>query len=152
LSNQSSNLFFIDLVTSIIIRRNSFIFGRIFSSPSNILAGATVALEEFMRCSSPDQLALELIVAPPVMIQHAWKPPLNDHIKVNWDVAISSKKGCFGLRIVLRNSRGDFMGACCMVQFQRTEACMAEAMIALWAVKFCKDVGFFEVILEGDES
>jgi len=92
LSNQSSNLFFIDLVTSIIIRRNSFIFGRIFSSPSNILAGATMALEEFMRCSSLDQLASELTAAPPVMIQHAWKPTLNDHIKVNCDAAISSKK------------------------------------------------------------
>jgi hypothetical protein len=49
-----------------------------------------------------------------------------------------------------KKQQGDFMGARCMVQFQRTDACVAEALAALWAVKFSKEVGFFEVILEGD--
>lgn len=39
-----------------------------------------------------------------------------------------------------------------MVFFLKTEACVAEALAALWAVKFCKEVGFFEVILEGDAA
>lgn len=29
---------------------------------------------------------------------------------------------------------------------------MAEAMATLWAVKFCKEVGLFEMILEGDAA
>jgi hypothetical protein len=43
---------------------------------------------------------------PLMSMQQGWKPPPNDHIKVNWDATINSKKGCVELGIVARNSRG----------------------------------------------
>jgi ribonuclease HI len=105
-----------------------------------------------MRCSNLYQSTFESNAEPPVQIQHDWKLSPNDHIKVNCDAAIGPTKSSIGLGMVARNSREDFMGVRCMVIFQRTKARMAEAMAALWAVKFCKEVGFFEVILEGDAA
>jgi hypothetical protein len=74
------------------LRINSFIFEGVFSSPSDILAGAKVTLEEFMRFSNPDQSTSESNAEPQVQIQQACKPPPNDHIKVNWDATINKKK------------------------------------------------------------
>jgi hypothetical protein len=48
------------------LRRNSFIFEGVFSSPSNILARAKVTLEEFTWCSNPDQSTFESNAEPPV--------------------------------------------------------------------------------------
>jgi hypothetical protein len=42
------------------------------------------------------------------------------------------------------------MEARCVMQPLRIDARIVEAMAAFWAVRFCKKVGFFEVILEGD--
>lgn len=77
-----------------------------------------------MRCSNLDQSTSESNAEPPVQIQHDWKPPPNDHIKVNCDATNGPTKSSIGLGMVARNSRGDFMGARCMVIFQRTKACM----------------------------
>lgn len=62
------------------------------------------------------------------------------------------KGRCIGLGFVARDCRGRFLGARCIRKPFLVEPKMAEAMAALWAVLFCKEVGFFEVLFEGDSA
>jgi hypothetical protein len=41
-----------------------------------------------------------------------------------------------------------FLGAKCIKKTIVVKPKIAEAMAALWAVLFCKEVGFFEVVFE----
>jgi ribonuclease HI len=56
------------------------------------------------------------------------------------------------LGIVARDFQGYFLGAKCVVKRVVVDPKTAEAMAALWAVQFCKEVGFFEVLFEGDAA
>lgn len=52
--------------------------------------------------------------------------------------------------IISRDSVGNFLGARCLTQKIITDPHTAEAMATSWAVSFSKDVGFFNVVFEGD--
>lgn len=60
------------------------------------------------------------------------------------------KDSCIGLGIVARDCMGRFLGARCIRKPFLVEPKIAEAMAALWAVLFYKEVSFFEVVFEGD--
>jgi hypothetical protein len=70
----------------------------------------------------------------------------SNFLKVNWNAATNLSKGCIGLEIVVHNSKGDFLGAKCIMHPQKLEASLVEALAAFWVVKFCLDMGFLEVI------
>jgi hypothetical protein len=53
---------------------------------------------------------------------------------------------------VARDCRGMFLGAKCVKKPILVEPLIAKAMAAHWAVLFCKEVGFFEVVFEGDSA
>jgi ribonuclease HI len=55
-----------------------------------------------------------------------------------------------GIGIVARDHSENFMGARAITKKVIGSPKLAEIMVALEAVLFCKECGFFEVILEGD--
>lgn len=69
-----------------------------------------------------------------------WQPPSFGVVKVKWDASINSKRGCIGLEIVAQDSQECFLGAKSVVQQVMVDPKMAEAMAALWAVKFFQEV------------
>ncbi|XP_062174656.1 uncharacterized protein LOC133879872 [Alnus glutinosa] len=81
-----------------------------------------------------------------------WQPPSVGVVKVNWDAAIGSKVGWLRLGIIALNFQGHFMGAKCVMKRVVVDPKTAEAMAAFWAIQFCKEVGFFDVLFEGDAA
>jgi hypothetical protein len=89
---------------------------------------------------------------PPITKNLKWQPPLEGTIKVNWDASINGKKSCIGLGMVAQDCKGDVLAAKCVRKNIFVDPKTAEAMAALWAVLFCKECGFLDVIFEGDAS
>jgi ribonuclease HI len=79
-----------------------------------------------------------------------WQPPPFGVIKVNWDTTVNKNEGCVGFGIIARDCEGMFLGAKCMFCPLAVDPTMAEAMATTHAVIFSKEVGFFDVIFEGD--
>jgi hypothetical protein len=54
--------------------------------------------------------------------------------------------------IVARNCMGEVLGAKSVMRPIIVDPKIAKAMEALWAILFCKEVGFFNVIIEDDAT
>lgn len=81
-----------------------------------------------------------------------WKAPAYDTYKVNWDVSVKADSRRFGVGLIVRDFMGQVCAACCSVQEGCPEPTVAEAMGALTAVEFCRDLGFQKIVLEGDSK
>jgi ribonuclease HI len=134
------------------LRRNTLVFEGVFIHPNEVYAKAGVSLKEFHRCNTqkilPPTGGVDLCPAR----QQRWSPPPTGLIKINWDVALNIKEGCIGMGIVARNCMGEVMGAKSVIRPIMVDPKIAEAMAALWTVLFCKEVGFIDVIIEGDAT
>jgi ribonuclease HI len=75
-------------------------------------------------------------------------PPPYGLIKINWDASINKNKGWIGLGMISRDNNGACLGA----RSETKELAMDPAMAALSAMHFCKEAGFFDVIMEGDAA
>jgi hypothetical protein len=85
-----------------------------------------------------------------------WQPPPAGLIKVNWDGSINKDDAgmgtCIGMGCVARDHAGNFLGAKSTYQQIVVDPKVVEVMAALNAVQFCKEVGFLDVMFEGDAS
>jgi ribonuclease HI len=134
------------------LRRNTLVFESVFMNPNEVYAKAGASLKEFHRCNSQEMLPPTGGIDHCPARQQRWSPPPTSLIKVNWDAALNIKEGCIGMWIVARNCMGEVMGAKSVIRPIMVDPKMAEAMAALWAVLFCKEVGFINVIIEGDAA
>jgi hypothetical protein len=69
---------------------------------------------------------------------------------VNWDTAIHKQSGCIAFGIVARDCEGFLLGAKCVHLKLLVDPKVAEVMAALHAILFSREVGFFDVVFEGD--
>jgi len=97
--------------------------------------------------SNASQLNKE-VESSPAILTRRWQPPHLGTIKINWDASINKSIGCVGCGIVARDHCGSVLGAKSAYKKISVEPAMAEA--AKEACLFCKDMGFFDIILEGD--
>jgi ribonuclease HI len=79
-----------------------------------------------------------------------WKPPPRDMIKVNWDAGTKAKEGHVRLGLIARDAQGTCLVARSMSMEILIDATMAEALAAANAIIFCKELGYTNVIFEGD--
>jgi ribonuclease HI len=80
----------------------------------------------------------------------SWKAPLESKIKINFDAAVNKHTGLVGLGMVARDSGGNVLGATRLSRFLSIDAYTAELLAASYAVIFCLETGFFDIIVEGD--
>ena len=126
-------------------RRNQLHFKENACPLNQILPLAKERKREF-QCLQPTTLRM----------QHRnhtrWKPPDRDIYKVNYDGAIFEQQGKAGLGVVIQNSNGEVMASMSqLVQLPSTVA-QVEAMAARKAIEFALEIGFDEIILEGDSE
>jgi ribonuclease HI len=108
-------------------------------------------LEEYQRCNKNENILSYGDLMPHLhRPRTGWCPPLSGLIKINWDASINITKECIGIDVVARNSIGNVLGAKSLTEKVVAIPKLAEAMAAYKAVVFCKEVGFYEIILEGD--
>jgi hypothetical protein len=71
-------------------------------------------------------------------------------VKINWDASLNVKSTLIGLGCVIRNAEGFVVAAKCGISRAVAEPVCAEAMAALFALEFCCELGYVNVVSEGD--
>jgi ribonuclease HI len=132
------------------LRRNFLIFNDIFTHPNVVFAEAEKSLTEIKKCQIKESRVMLGEVFVPCNTNVKWQPPPHGLIKVNWDASINKNKGWMGLGLIARDSNGACLGAKSETKELVADSATTEAMAALSAMYFCMEVGFFEVITEGD--
>lgn len=129
------------------LRRNTVVYGGVFSHPNVLIQEAVSSLNEYREANTME--AMVVLNREPV-IPIKWQAPPPGVYKVNWDVAIDSTNRRMGIGIIVRDSLGRVEAArsqtICAVQ----EPVFAEAQGALCAAEFSRDLGLQSIILEGD--
>jgi ribonuclease HI len=136
------------------LRRNVWIFEQCFEHPDIVYSEATKAWLAFKRCNMTDhKMSLKVERNEENSSRQSnWSPPHVGVIKVNWDASINVVKDWVGLGIIARDSNGLCMVAKCITIRARTDPKTTEFMAALQAIQFSKEVGFWDVIFEGDAA
>jgi ribonuclease HI len=81
-----------------------------------------------------------------------WKPPEVSRYKVNYDGAVFSDRNEAGIGVIIRNHRGEVMGALSQRIPYPHSVEAVEASAARSAIQFAKDSGFTNIDLEGDST
>lgn len=71
-------------------------------------------------------------------------------VKVNWDVAINKVEDYTSYGIIVRDCEMQVLSTRSTKQVSIMDQTMTEAWAALQALLFSKEIGFFDVILDGD--
>lgn len=79
-----------------------------------------------------------------------WKPPGAGFVKINWDASLNVKSALIGMGCVIRNAEGFVVAAKCGISRAVAEPVCAEAMAALFALEFCSELGYVNIVSEGD--
>ena len=81
-----------------------------------------------------------------------WKPPSVLAVKVNFDGAMFGESDCAGLGVVVCNSKGAVLAALSEKIVKPQSAELVEILAAQHAVLFSSELGFQNLIVEGDSS
>jgi hypothetical protein len=82
--------------------------------------------------------------------QVQWRPPPQNTYKVNWDAALDSVNQRMGVGVIVRDHMGRVIAARSTTVEFSSEPVVAEAIAALHAAEFSRDLGLPKIILEGD--
>jgi ribonuclease HI len=138
---------FVFVARQIWFRRNKFIFDGKFQSPSMVNQIATTQLQGYRKVEEEHRRGRSAVPVPTVPW---WKKPPAGSTKLNWDAAIDKQGARMGVGVVARNHNGDVVGAMCMTKPHIVDPTTAEAVGAWQTVEFCRQMGFSEIIIEGD--
>ena len=79
-----------------------------------------------------------------------WQAPLQGVYKANWDIVVSSMNQYIGVGVVVRDGNGFVSAAKSTTVFAIYEPAAREVLAARQTAKFCRELGLFDIILEGD--
>jgi ribonuclease HI len=83
-------------------------------------------------------------------LSNRWQAPPEGFVKINWDAAVDSVNCQMGIGIVARNSLGEVVASMFAPKSYIVAPDIAEAVAALRAAKFGRELSFTRVVLEGD--
>ena len=125
-------------------QRNSVIHGGIFQEPSRLVNRATDLLEEYRRAQ--ELLAIHSNIG----LVQKWEPSVGLIYKVNFDAALFADLDALGVGVVVRNDKGEVMASLSTKGPLVQDSEEVEVLAYRRAMEFAVEVGFSEVILEGD--
>lgn len=76
--------------------------------------------------------------------------PLNGFVKVNWDTAVNKSKKKIGIGVIIRDCKSHVRATLADTKDHIIAPDVVEAMAALRTVKFSCELGYSQIILEGD--
>ncbi|XP_059440460.1 uncharacterized protein LOC132172918 [Corylus avellana] len=138
---------FVVLARKIWLRRNSVIYGETFLHLTRLVQEAQTSLEEFQRVNNKAQCAAANNSDPAGVL---WNPPPHSMIKMNWDAGLNLKEGRVGLGLIARDSNGTVLATRSLSLAIQTESTTAKALATVYAITFCKELGFDNIIYESD--
>ena len=119
--------------------------------PNKLFRVAIEAVEEFHKAQEEgklDSLGDPQIEA--LQVVEKWSPPPSDFVKMNWDATTSISQGRIGLGCIAQLSTGYFLATRSRTRMARVEPAVVEALAAAHAVAFAREMGFGQIIFEGD--
>ena len=81
-----------------------------------------------------------------------WQPPVEGIYKTNYDVAVFTESGEVGIRVIVRDARGEVITALAEKILYPSLVKVLEALAARRAAKFALELGLSSSILEGDSE
>ncbi|KAK7840646.1 putative ribonuclease h protein [Quercus suber] len=130
-------------------RRNASRVGRPTQPLHKITQMAGSYLQEFLNAQEP---ARDNIEPTPIQQLQQWRPPDAHFFKANFDAAVFKSENLAGLGVVIRDWRGEAIGALTTsVPLAQTVAEL-EALACRRAVQFAREIGLTQVMFEGDSS
>jgi ribonuclease HI len=127
-------------------RRNAQVHGRQIGPPHIVVGQALESLEAFQQATSRQRP--QVVANSPTV--HRWQVPPAGFVKVNWDAAVDGTHRRMGMGVIVRDPNGEVVAMLSAPRNYITAPDIAEAVAALKAVTFCRELGFSKVILEGD--
>lgn len=88
--------------------------------------------------------------SPNTSVRPRWHPPDPGWFKLNVDEVVFKESGCCCIGVLIRNGRGETMGAMTKKLPLPLGALEVEAKTAKEGILLARDLGFKEVIIEGD--
>ena len=83
-------------------------------------------------------------------VDDVWKPPPNSVFKLNFDAVVFVEAKRTGFGAIMRNDKGEVMAAMSVGGPQVSSSEEAKLLACRKAVEFATDVGFSELVIEGD--
>ena len=127
-------------------RRNSLKFGRPAIPVTNIIPRAGSLLQEFVISQEvPDE-------PPSLAVSTQWHPPEFPYYEANFDAAVFKASSSAGIGVIIRDNKGDAIGALSVPTPLSTSVAAMEALACRRAVLFAKEIGLRQVLFEGDSA
>ncbi|KAK9991446.1 hypothetical protein SO802_026431 [Lithocarpus litseifolius] len=125
-------------------KRNSVMHGGSVKEPSWLNRRAVEYLEEFKQAQ--EHLTIPMRQAE----ENVWRPPPHPFFKLNFDAAIFMESNSSGFGAVIWNEQGKVMAAMAAKGPPVSSSEEAETLVCRKALEFAVDVGFSELVVEGD--
>ena len=91
-----------------------------------------------------------MLVAAQIPISHQWRPPDHPWFKANFNSVVFNSINVAGIGVVVRDFRGDVVGALCMHILLPQTVAEVEILACRCAVQFVCKIGIHELTFEGD--
>ena len=105
-------------------------------------------VEEFRQSNDPNDTNHR----PGGQYRETWSPPKRGWFKINTDGAVFKDTGQSRIGVVVRNEKGELMGAMSKKILFPLGALEVEARAAEEGIIFARDLGLGEIMVEGDAS
>ena len=105
-------------------------------------------VEEFHQSNDPNDTNHR----PRGQFRETWSPPKRGWFKINTDGVVFKDTGQSGIGVVVRNEKGDLMGAMSKKILLLLGAVEVEARVAEEGIIFARDLGLGGIMVEGDAS
>ena len=103
-------------------------------------------LQEFLATQD------RLTEVPTIVVSHQWRPPEFPYYKANFDAAIFKESSSAGIGVIIRDNRGEAIGALSMPTPLSNSVAVLEALACRRALFFAKEIGLRQVVFEGDSA
>ncbi|XP_059446554.1 uncharacterized protein LOC132178115 [Corylus avellana] len=134
---------FVVTTQKIWFRRNTWIHEGKFAHLNMLVLGSKRAVEElqflYQGCEETSAVTKEI-----------WQTPAKGWVKLNCDATCDKHKGYMGMGVIIRDHSSQVMAARSTTRLGYFEPTVAEAMSLLHGVSLCKELGFQNLMVEGD--
>lgn len=79
-----------------------------------------------------------------------WQPPTINQVKLNWDAALNNSIKTLGLGMIIKDYKGEVITSACDNKQCQYSPVITEALTLSSAMTLCQDLGFPQVVFEGD--
>ena len=113
---------------------------------------ATVIVNNACKYMEEYKQTMDLPASRPTQTPTSWKPPPTDWYKINVVSAVFKETGQCGIGVIVRNDKGEIMGAHSKKLYFPLGALEAEVKAMECGIIFAWELGLRQVIIEGDSQ